>query len=72
MNFLITHIIKTHKQRFFWNFFAANNLEGNNLIPLIDPISVTERSYILPGTTTGGNPNYMLYPMIIALNRNLN
>ncbi len=35
-------------------------------IPLGDPVSVTERSYIVPGTTTGGNMNFMLYPLVVA------
>lgn len=49
---------------------AANayclSLEGISLIPLIAPISITERSYVLPGTTTGGNLNNMLYPIVVA------
>lgn len=42
------------------------NLEGTSLVPLLYPISITERSYIVPGTTTGGNVNYMVYPLVIA------
>jgi hypothetical protein len=42
------------------------DLMGTSLIPLGEPISITERSYILPGTTTGGNVDYMLYPLVVA------
>lgn len=42
------------------------NLQGNSLIPAGDPISIVERSYVLPGKTTGGNLDYMLYPIIVA------
>lgn len=42
------------------------NLEGTSLIPLNDPISITERSYILPGITTGGYVPQMVYPFIVA------
>lgn len=42
------------------------NLMGTSLIPLNDPISITERSYIVPGTTTGGYVPSMVYPYIIA------
>jgi hypothetical protein len=49
---------------------AANayciDLMGRSLIPLDAPISITERSYVVPGTTTGGNPTKMVYPYIIA------
>ncbi len=49
---------------------AASNycidLEGTSLIPLSDPISITERSYIIPGSTTGGYVPQMVYPFIIA------
>lgn len=41
-------------------------LMGNSLVPQGDPISIAERSYIVPGTTTGGNINYMIYPIVIA------
>lgn len=42
------------------------DLVGTQLIPLQDPISITERSYIVPGTTTGGYVPQMVYPYIIA------
>lgn len=42
------------------------NLMGTSLVPAGLPISIAERSYIVPGTTAGGNLNYMLYPMVIA------
>jgi hypothetical protein len=42
------------------------NLMGNSLIPATSAISITERSYIRPGTATGGNVNIMLYPAIVA------
>jgi len=42
------------------------NLMGDSLIPASSPISFTERSYIRPGTTTGGNVNIMVYPQLIA------
>ena len=49
---------------------AANayciDLMGSSLIPVEDPISIIERSYVVPGTTTGGNPAKMVYPYIIA------
>ena len=35
-------------------------------VPLDGMIGIAERSYIMPGTTTGGNNNEMLYPLIIA------
>ncbi len=53
---------------------AANDycidLGGTSLIPLTDPISITERSYIIPGTTTGGYVPQMVYPYIIAATHN--
>jgi hypothetical protein len=49
---------------------AANtyciDLMGSSLIPLDDPISIVERSYVVPGRTTGGYPPEMVYPYIIA------
>lgn len=42
------------------------NLQGFSLIPPLHPITITERSYIMPGTTSGGNVDYMLYPIIVA------
>jgi hypothetical protein len=49
---------------------AANayciDLMGRSLIPVDDPISIVERSYVVPGRTTGGYPPKMVYPYIIA------
>lgn len=42
------------------------NLNGNTLIPANTPINMYERSYIKPGTTTGANPNIMLFPRVIG------
>ncbi len=42
------------------------NLNGTTLLPEGAPLSIAERSYIVPGTTTGGNVNEMLYPLIVA------
>jgi hypothetical protein len=42
------------------------DLMGRSLIPLEDPIRIVERSYVVPGRTTGGNPAEMVYPYIIA------
>ena len=42
------------------------NLLGDSLVPAADPISFTERSYIRPTTTTGGNVNIMIYPSLVA------
>lgn len=42
------------------------NLMGTSLIPLLTPIQIAERSYILPGKTTGGNVDNMLYPIVVA------
>jgi hypothetical protein len=46
------------------------DLKGNSLIPTGYPITITERSCIVPNTTTGANVNYMLQPIIIASVRN--
>jgi hypothetical protein len=48
------------------------DLMGTSLIPLGEPISITERSYIVPGTTTGGNVDYMLYPLVVAASHDFN
>jgi hypothetical protein len=49
---------------------AANayciDLMGSSLIPLEDPITIFERSYVVPGRTAGGYPPEMVYPYIIA------
>ena len=43
------------------------NLLGTTLLPsYTTPIIIFERSYILLGTTTGGDVNYMVYPYIIV------
>lgn len=42
------------------------DLMGDSLIPLDEPISIIERSYVVPGTTTGGYVPEMVYPYIIA------
>jgi hypothetical protein len=42
------------------------DLMGRSLIPLDDPISIVERSYVVPSRTTGGYPPNMVYPYIIA------
>src|SRR5262249_39722237 len=42
------------------------NLEGTSLIPRNASLLITERSYIVPGTTAGGNVDYMLYPLVVA------
>ena len=47
------------------NLTAAAQAVGQNL-PANAPLVITERSYIVPGTTTGGNVNFMLYPMVVA------
>jgi len=44
---------------------AAAQALGQDL-PATAPLVITERSYIVPGTTTGGNVNFMLYPMVVA------
>lgn len=42
------------------------NLMGTSLVPLTSPISIIERSYVMPGFTTGGYNPEMVYPYIIA------
>jgi hypothetical protein len=42
------------------------DLMGSSLIPLDDPISIFERSYVVPDRTAGGYPPAMVYPYIIA------
>lgn len=42
------------------------NLNGTTLIPLTAPITVYERQYVMPGTTTGGYIPAMVYPYLIA------
>jgi hypothetical protein len=45
------------------------DLEGTSLVPINTPIQIQGRSYICPGTTTGGNVNYMLNPLVVAANK---
>lgn len=42
------------------------NLEGVSQIPLDAPLTIFERTYLLPGSTVGGNENFMIYPFVIA------
>jgi len=42
------------------------SLDGDTLIPANGPINIYERSYINPGTTTGANPNVMVYPNVVS------
>ena len=42
------------------------DLKGSSLVPLTSPITVYERQYVTPGTTTGGYIPQMAYPYIIA------
>ena len=42
------------------------NLKGTSLLPKDAPLLVTERSYIVPGSTAGGNVDDMIYPLIVA------
>jgi hypothetical protein len=41
------------------------NLQGDSL-PINAKLVITERSYIVPRTTTGGNVDDMLYPLVVA------
>ena len=42
------------------------DLQGTSLVPINAALLITERSYIVPGTTAGGNVDYMLYPIVVA------
>jgi hypothetical protein len=42
------------------------NLQDTSLVPRNASLLITERSYIVPGTTAGGNVDYMLYPLVVA------
>jgi hypothetical protein len=42
------------------------NLQGTSLVPSNAALLITERSYIVPDTTAGGNVDYMLYPLVVA------
>ena len=69
-----------HISKFYVTFIARNcnnatiaaanayciDLMGRSLIPLEDPISIFERSYVVPGRTAGGYPPVMVYPYIVA------
>jgi len=46
------------------------DLQGSTLVPLDKTISITERSYILPGSTTGAYVPQMVYPFIISATHN--
>lgn len=46
------------------------NLMGTSLVPAGQPISIAERSYVVPERTAGGNINFMVYPIIIAATTN--
>jgi hypothetical protein len=66
-NFYVTFIARNCNNA---TIAAANayciDLMGSSLIPLADPISIFERSYVVPGRTAGGYPPAMVYPYIIA------
>ncbi|MGH9437702.1 MAG: hypothetical protein ACRD22_07360 [Terriglobia bacterium] len=42
------------------------DLKGTSLIPINTPIQFQGRAYVLPGTTAGGNVDYMLLPLVVA------
>jgi hypothetical protein len=42
------------------------NLKGISLLPIETPIQFQGRAYICPGTTAGGNVDYMLVPLVVA------
>ena len=42
------------------------NLKGTSLLPRDASLLITERSYIVPGSTAGGNVDDMLYPLVVA------
>ena len=48
----------------------AIDLKGTSLVPIDATLVITERSYIVPGTTTGGDVNGMLYPLVVAARNN--
>ncbi len=74
------HELKKNIESLYITFIARNinnptiksiskygiNLQGTSLVPAGNAISVAERSYVVPCTTTGGDLNYMLYPIVIA------
>lgn len=42
------------------------DLKGTSLIPINTPIQFQGRAYICPGTTAGGNVDFMLLPLVVA------
>ena len=40
-------------------------LDDRQALPLSVGISVTQRAYIKPGTTTGANPDKLLTPILV-------
>lgn len=46
------------------------NLDGDNLVPANAALVITERSYVLPGSTAGANVDFMLYPLVVADSQN--
>jgi hypothetical protein len=42
------------------------DLKGTSLLPINTPIQFQGRAYVLPGTTAGGNVDYMLLPLVVA------
>jgi len=42
------------------------DLKGTSLIPIDTPIEFQSRAYVLPGSTAGGNVNFMLLPVVVA------
>lgn len=43
------------------------NLNGTSLIPASSPVTLTQRAYLKPGTTTGANPDVMVDTEVIAV-----
>src|SRR5262249_11420212 len=42
------------------------NLNGSSLIPESSPVTLTQRAYLKPGTTTGADPDVMVNTEVIA------
>jgi hypothetical protein len=40
-------------------------LSDTTALPLSSGISVTQRAYVKPGTTTGADPDELLTPMVV-------
>ena len=36
-------------------------------VPLLNPLGITQRAYLKPGTTSGANPNALLSPYVIKV-----